>query len=99
MEFIVVTQNCLAHLVFLIFRAEFDEIGYLTIHESKIEEDGKSQRRGGIHTETPGKIWLESHRDPSLNTVMPEVSSSECYSRLILLYRVSIRMIKQLPVY
>ncbi len=47
-------------------RAEDGQIGYLTIHESTIEEEGASQRRGGIHTETPGVIWLEANRDPSL---------------------------------
>ena len=45
---------------------EFGQIGYLTIQESTIEEDGASKRRGGVHTETPGKIWLESNRDVSL---------------------------------
>ncbi|XP_063718863.1 uncharacterized protein LOC134845733 isoform X2 [Symsagittifera roscoffensis] len=47
---------------------EFGECGYLTIHESTISEEGSSQRRGGIHLETPGKIWLEGNRDPSLET-------------------------------
>lgn len=36
------------------------KIGFLTIHESVIETDGESQRRGGVHTETPGRIWLNS---------------------------------------
>ena len=47
-------------------RQEHGKIGYLTIHESIIVEDGQSQRRGGIHTETPGKIWLEAYQDKSL---------------------------------
>ncbi|XP_075259309.1 uncharacterized protein LOC142351107 [Convolutriloba macropyga] len=46
---------------------EYHEVGYLTIQESIIVEDGKSQRRGGVHTETPGKIWLEPYRDPTLD--------------------------------
>ena len=53
-----------------ISRQEFDKIGYLTIHESTIETDGKSQRRGGVHTETPGKVFLQATDDCSL----PEVS-------------------------
>ena len=45
---------------------EFDEVCYLTIHESVINEDNQSQRRGGVHTETPGQIWLDSTNDLSL---------------------------------
>ena len=44
---------------------EFDEVCYLTIHESVITEDNQSQRRGGVHTETPGQIWLDSTNDLS----------------------------------
>ncbi len=51
-------------------RQEYDlfdhKIGYLTIHESTAAVDGASQRRGGVHTETPGRVWLESRRDPAL---------------------------------
>ena len=36
---------------------EYDRIGYLTIHESEIEENWTSQRRGGIHTDNPGRIF------------------------------------------
>ena len=50
-------------------RDEFWKIGYLTIHESIISNEGQSQRRGGIHTETPGKIWLEGYKDQSLPQV------------------------------
>ena len=50
-------------------REEFWKIGYLTIHESVISNEGQSQRRGGIHTETPGKIWLEGYKDQSLPQV------------------------------
>lgn len=39
---------------------EMAVIGFLTIHESVIEADGESQRRGGVHTETPGRIWLNA---------------------------------------
>lgn len=35
---------------------EIGHVGYLTIHESLVEK-GKPQRRGGVHTETPGFIW------------------------------------------
>ena len=49
---------------------EQNKIGYLTIHESVIANDGQSQRRGGIHTETPGKIWLEGYKDQSLPEVL-----------------------------
>ena len=51
-------------------RDEFGKIGYLTIHESVISKEGQSQRRGGIHTETPGKIWLEGYKDQSLPEVL-----------------------------
>ncbi len=47
-------------------RSEHRKIGYLTIHESTIETEGASQRRGGVHTETPGVIWHEANRDVSL---------------------------------
>ena len=39
-----------------IARAEWGHVGYLTIQESMVEEEGASQRRGGIHTETPGLL-------------------------------------------
>ena len=39
-----------------IARAEWGQVGYLTIQESVVEEEGSSQRRGGIHTETPGLL-------------------------------------------
>ena len=29
-------------------------------------EDDQTQRRGGVHTETPGQIWLDSTNDLSL---------------------------------
>ena len=51
-------------------RDEFEKIGYLTIHESVISNEGQSQRRGGIHTETPGKIWLEGYKDQSIPQVI-----------------------------
>uniref|UniRef100_A0A7M5WID7 Uncharacterized protein n=1 Tax=Clytia hemisphaerica TaxID=252671 RepID=A0A7M5WID7_9CNID len=38
---------------------EFGKIGYLTIHESLVEE-GKSQRRPGLHTESPGFIYVKN---------------------------------------
>jgi hypothetical protein len=44
-------------------RNEFAKIVYLTIHESTTTEEGQSQRRGGLHTETPGRIWHEAARD------------------------------------
>ena len=31
-----------------------------------ITEDDQTQRRGGVHTETPGQIWLDSTNDLSL---------------------------------
>jgi hypothetical protein len=45
------------------------KIGYLTIHESTTTEDGQSQRRSGLHTETPGRIWHEAARDETLPDV------------------------------
>ena len=50
-------------------RDEFWKIGYLTIHESVTSNEGQCQRRGGIHTETPGKIWLEGYKDQSVPQV------------------------------
>jgi len=47
-------------------RLDIGAIGYLTIHESVIGNESQSQRRGGVHTETPGRIWLESS-DPALS--------------------------------
>ena len=41
-------------------RLEIGQIGYLTIHESVAGKDNQSQRRGGVHTETPGRVLLES---------------------------------------
>ena len=38
-------------------RGEHERIGYLTVHESRVEEDGATQRRKGLHTETPGVIY------------------------------------------
>merc|ERR1740138_778409 len=35
---------------------ELGKIGYLTIHESLVKQ-GSSQRRGGLHVETPGKLY------------------------------------------
>ena len=58
-------------------REEFWKIGYLTIHESVISNEGKSQRRGGIHTETPGNIWLEGYKDQSLPQV-PKKTMMHC---------------------
>ncbi|XP_066913346.1 uncharacterized protein [Clytia hemisphaerica] len=44
----------------LIFHIEeLGKIGYLTIHESLVEE-GKSQRRPGLHTESPGYIYVKN---------------------------------------
>ena len=37
-------------------RQEWGKIGYLTIHESIVTEEGASQRRHGLHTETPGRL-------------------------------------------
>ena len=48
---------------------EQNKIGYLTIHESVIANDGQSQRRGGIHTDMAGKIWLEGYKDPTVPQV------------------------------
>ena len=38
-------------------REEYGQIGYLTIHESEVMEEQTSQRRKGIHTESPGTIY------------------------------------------
>ena len=38
---------------------EFEKIGYLTIHESYIDKDS-SQRRPGVHTESPGIVYITS---------------------------------------
>eukprot|EP00457_Paulinella_chromatophora_P003440 gb/GEZN01003448.1/.p1 GENE.gb/GEZN01003448.1/~~gb/GEZN01003448.1/.p1 ORF type:complete len:606 (+),score=112.43 gb/GEZN01003448.1/:80-1897(+) len=52
-----VPANCRQYLPLLascpINRNEWEKIGYLTIHESKLSEE-KAQRREGLHTETPG---------------------------------------------
>ena len=37
---------------------EIGSVGFLTIHESLIEEGG-SQRRAGVHTENPGRVFIE----------------------------------------
>mmetsp|Transcript_26763 Transcript_26763/g.58762 ORF Transcript_26763/g.58762 Transcript_26763/m.58762 type:complete len:379 (+) Transcript_26763:343-1479(+) len=41
-----------------LMEADGGKIGYLTVHESRIEEDGQSQRRPGLHTESPGLLQL-----------------------------------------
>ena len=38
--------------------SEIGKVGYLTIQESFVEENS-SQRRPGIHTENPGKVFIE----------------------------------------
>ena len=60
-------------------RSEFGRVGYLTIHESVIEEDNRSQRRGGVHTETPGKVWLTT-RDQSLSKEVSTVTGDSVLS-------------------
>lgn len=37
-------------------RDGYEGIAYLTVHESRVEEDGQAQRRSGLHTETPGRL-------------------------------------------
>ena len=37
---------------------QLGKIGYLTIHESRVEA-GAAQRRGGVHIECPGVVLLE----------------------------------------
>ena len=46
----------------LISHSEVGKVGYLTIHEGYVEK-GESQRRPGIHTETPGKILVHQNED------------------------------------
>lgn len=41
-------------------KAEFGRIGYLTVHEGLVPE-GQSQRRPGLHTETPGLMLHGGH--------------------------------------
>uniref|UniRef100_A0A7M5UU73 Uncharacterized protein n=1 Tax=Clytia hemisphaerica TaxID=252671 RepID=A0A7M5UU73_9CNID len=41
------------------YRGQEGEIGYLTIHESLVDE-GQSQRRPGLHTESPGIIYVKN---------------------------------------
>ena len=42
-------------------RSEWGKVGYLTIDERTVAEDGQSQRRGGLHTESPG-VLRPAHR-------------------------------------
>ncbi|CAB3991347.1 Hypothetical predicted protein [Paramuricea clavata] len=44
-----------------IMDSEVGKIGYLTIHESYVDE-GTSQRRPGIHTESPGVVMLKDSK-------------------------------------
>ena len=44
-----------------ILKREVGKIGYLTIHESKVDK-GTSQRRPGIHTESPGVTTLKDSK-------------------------------------
>lgn len=46
-----IISQCITH-------KELGKIGYLTIHESYVEK-GNSQRRPGIHTESPGLLLLQ----------------------------------------
>lgn len=49
-------------------RSEWFATGYLTIQESVVEDDNTSQRRGGVHTETPGSLagrWRQHACSPS----------------------------------
>lgn len=39
-------------------RSEWGSVGYLTIHESVVEEENQSQRRPGLHVESPGRITM-----------------------------------------
>jgi hypothetical protein len=66
-------ESCLPYISILaslpLSRSNWGKIGYLTIHESIVTEEGASQRRGGVHTETPGKIWLNSEDETSSASV------------------------------
>ena len=46
---------------YCILESEEGKIGYLTVHESKVDK-GTSQRRPGIHTESPGLIMLKESK-------------------------------------
>ena len=50
------------------------EVGYLTVHESVVREDGQSQRRGGVHTETPGRVWLNAEDNSLASGVAGELA-------------------------
>ncbi len=50
--------------------SQFGEIGYLTIHESYVDE-GTSQRRPGIHTESPGVDMLEDSKGYIIREYIP----------------------------
>ena len=41
---------------------ELGKVGYLTIHESLVEE-GQSQRRPGLHTESPGVVYVKNEME------------------------------------
>ena len=49
-----------------IMDSEVGKIGYLTIHESYVDE-GTSQRRPGIHTESPGVVMLKDSKGCVMN--------------------------------
>ena len=46
-----------------VHRDEYGKVGYLTIQESITAEEGATQRRHGLHTETPGRIRQHLHDD------------------------------------
>jgi hypothetical protein len=48
-----IIQHCIIRLPY-----DVGKVGYLTIHESYVDE-GASQRRAGIHTESPGIVALK----------------------------------------
>eukprot|EP01094_Clydonella_sp_ATCC50884_P014017 TRINITY_DN2434_c0_g1_i2.p1 TRINITY_DN2434_c0_g1~~TRINITY_DN2434_c0_g1_i2.p1 ORF type:complete len:454 (+),score=113.35 TRINITY_DN2434_c0_g1_i2:200-1363(+) len=47
---------------------DFRKVGFLTITESTVEAEGESHRRGGVHTETPGKVLVDVVPDGATDT-------------------------------
>lgn len=50
-------------------RTDWGKIGYLTVHESVIDEEGVSQRRGGLHIETPGSVLKAGLSQADMDTL------------------------------
>ena len=62
-------------------KSDFGKVGYLTIHESFVDQN-TSQRRPGIHTESPGRLLLHEKGEQGNEKIrITEGQGSSCTNR------------------